>query len=573
METQQDDYGAWASAYGQLTDYDRAAVAAHIDRLATRPSFLLVPLLRADDDVLVWQSVIAAARQQLYPHWQLALPPGWPTPDPAFDFRWYRVDQPSPEPAGHRQAFFDAVRHLPEQPADFILPLPPGAILDERALYEFAVASLAAPEAEVLYADQDCVAAPAGAPHSPRFKTGFDPELMLGRDALGLPVAYQWRLSQRLAEGLAATPFVTTALHGLALCAWRASSANSFRHVPTVLCHCVHSAGSLPDWDPEAAQAIVTRHVHASEGPRAVIGPAPLAPSWCRVKRSLPAEPPLVSIIIPTRDAADLLRNCVGSILELTDYPTIEILIVDNGSTDSTALAWLSHFERDDRVRVLRRPGPFNYPALNNAAAREAAGDVLLLLNNDTVVMAPGWLREMVSHVVRPDVGAVGAKLYYADGRVQHAGVVMGCGDMVSHQLRLSQPGDPGPQGELALTRTVLAVTGACLAVRRSVFLAVGGLDETLTVAFNDIDFCLRLNDHGYRVVWTPFAELYHLESASRGAENSPEKRDRMLRELDVIRGRWSADMGSDPFHNPNIMFGWESTGFASPPRHAKSWI
>ena len=218
-----------------------------------------------------------------------------------------------------------------------------------------------------------------------------------------------------------------------------------------------------------------------------------------------------LEIIVPTRDNAELLARCADAVLHRTDYAQIELLIVDNESATSDSLVLLAELATDNRVRVLRRPGPFNYSALNNAAARDALGEVLLLLNNDTDVLSPGWLREMVAQALRPGVGAVGAKLLYADGRIQHAGVVLGNGG-IAHQLRLASRADPGPMGELALARTVLAVTGACLAIRRATFLEVGGLDEdNLAVAFNDIDLCLRLADHGYRTVWTPFAELLHL--------------------------------------------------------------
>ncbi len=220
------------------------------------------------------------------------------------------------------------------------------------------------------------------------------------------------------------------------------------------------------------------------------------------------------------------------------------------------------------------RPGPFNYSALNNAAAREARGDVLLLLNNDIDVIESGWLRELVSHAVRPDVGAVGAKLLYPNEQVQHAGIVLGPQGVATHLHRFADKSDPGYFGQLALTRTISAVTAACLAIRRSVFFKVGGFDEVnLHVAFNDVDLCLRLGARGYRVVWTPFAELYHLESVSRGKDDTAEKQEACRRELRYMRDTWGSILESaDPFHNTNLLFGWDYLEIPSVPRRERPW-
>jgi O-antigen biosynthesis protein len=280
--------------------------------------------------------------------------------------------------------------------------------------------------------------------------------------------------------------------------------------------------------------------------------------------------------MIPTRDRADLLANCVEGVLHRTDYSNLELLIIDNGSVEPATLALFHRLcQEDSRVRILNFPGPFNYSALNNAAAREARGEILLLLNNDIDVIEPDWLRELVSHAVRPDIGVVGAKLLYANEQVQHGGVVLGPNGQMIHVHRLSSRNDPGYFGQLALTRTLSAITGACAAIRREVFLEIGGFDEAnLPVAFNDIDLCLRAGDYGYRVVWTPFAELFHLESASRGPEHTdPAKRARFLREWQYMRNTWGSLLESaDPFHNPNLLFAWDYFEVPSAPRREKPW-
>jgi GT2 family glycosyltransferase len=210
---------------------------------------------------------------------------------------------------------------------------------------------------------------------------------------------------------------------------------------------------------------------------------------------------------------------------------------------------------------------------MNNLAARQAHGEILLLLNNDIDAIEAHWLQEMVSHALQPDVGAVGAKLLYANEQVQHAGIVLGPGLALSHQFRFADRLDTGPCGELVLARTVMAVTGACLALRRCVFFEVGGLDENLGVAFNDVDLCMRIGDHGYRVVWTPFAELFHLEGASRGYDTTPDKQLLAAKEFRYFCRFWGSLLEADPFQNPNIACGWDTRTLAAPSKRRRPWL
>jgi GT2 family glycosyltransferase len=284
----------------------------------------------------------------------------------------------------------------------------------------------------------------------------------------------------------------------------------------------------------------------------------------------------MVSVIILTRDRADLLAQCVDGVLHRTDYSNIELLIVDNESTEPATLSLFDHLKCvDRRVRTLRHPGPFNYSALNNAGARAANGEVFLLLNNDIDVIEAGWLREMVSHALRPDVGVVGAKLIYPNQTIQHGGVALGPGGVPAHLYSFAHRNDPGYFGQLALTRTLSAVTGACVAIRRSVFFEIDGLDEiNFPVAFNDVDLCLRIGARGYRVVWTPFAELFHLESASRGYDVvDPTKYQRFLRDLQQMQTIWGTKLQSeDPFHNPNLVLCGAQVEIPSLPRQQRPW-
>ena len=229
-----------------------------------------------------------------------------------------------------------------------------------------------------------------------------------------------------------------------------------------------------------------------------LVVPSERAPAWNRVIWPIPTPAPRATIIVPTRDQPTMLARCAEGVLKRTDYPNIELLVVDNGSENPVALDLLRRLDGSQGVRVLRFDVPFNFSVLNNLAVREASGDVLVLLNDDTEVTSGGWLRELVSQALRPDVGIVGARLLYPDGTVQHAGIIVQDG-RPHHQFRLSDAAELGPFGELALTRSVSAVTGACLALRRSVFEEVGGLDEALAVSFGDVDLCLRVSELGYR--------------------------------------------------------------------------
>ena len=264
--------------------------------------------------------------------------------------------------------------------------------------------------------------------------------------------------------------------------------------------------------------------------------------------------PPLVSIIIPTRDRAALLARCTDGVLHRTDYAPIELLIVDNESRERRAARLLTRLATDPRVRILPYPGPFNWSAMNNAAVHAARGEIVVLLNNDIEIADPAWLCEMVTLAQRPDIGIVGARLLYPDGTLQHAGMTIGPGAVAVHLCRGAARHDPGHGGMLRYTRSVAAVTGACMAMRRAVFDAVGGLETAhLAVTNNDLDLCLRVRARGWRVVCTPRAELYHLDAASRGPELGAGQFARVQRERAYLVRRWGALAEHDPYLNPNL--------------------
>lgn len=261
---------------------------------------------------------------------------------------------------------------------------------------------------------------------------------------------------------------------------------------------------------------------------------------------------PLVTVIIPTRNHVDLLRTCLEGVAS-TRYPDIEVIVVDNDSDDPQTLAYLDGLD-PARIQVLRHAGGFNYSAINNRAAREARGQLLCLLNNDIEVIDPNWLATMAVQAQRDDVGAVGARLLYPDGRIQHAGVVIGVGNAAGHAHRFVYPDEEGYFRRHALPQFTTAVTAACLVVQRERFLAVGGLDErNFPVAFNDVDLCLRLNRRGWESLYEPRATLIHHESVSRGLDQDLVGAARFAGELAALQRRWNTDTIVDPYHHPQL--------------------
>lgn len=269
---------------------------------------------------------------------------------------------------------------------------------------------------------------------------------------------------------------------------------------------------------------------------------------------AIPKPEPLVSLIIPTRNRLSILQPCVESILEKTNYKNFEILILDNQSADKDILAWFTTIQANSQVTVLNYNHPFNYSAINNFGVRHAKGSIIGLINNDVEVISANWLTEMVSHACREAIGCVGAKLYYSNGQIQHAGVILGLGHVAGHAHRFAERNAEGYFGRLQLVQNYSAVTGACLVVRREIYEQVGGLNERdLAVAYNDVDFCLRVRAAGYRNLWTPHAELYHHESVSRGDDDTPEKKARFDKEVAYMRATWAAELDHDPCYNPNL--------------------
>jgi len=263
---------------------------------------------------------------------------------------------------------------------------------------------------------------------------------------------------------------------------------------------------------------------------------------------------PLVSIIIPTKDRFDLLSRCVETLLDLTDYNNFEILILDHNSNEQKLLDYFTKINKVAQIRILKMGGEFNFSRINNLGVKEAKGEILLFLNNDIEITNSSWLSEMVSQVLRKEIGCVGAKLLYPNDTVQHGGVIIGLGGVAGHSHKHFHKNHPGYKHRLQLVQNFSAVTAACLAVRKKIFDEVGGFNENdLKVAFNDVDLCLKVVEKGYRNLWTPHAVLIHHESASRGKDTVPEKIERFKKEISYMKKRWKHRLKDDPSFNKNF--------------------
>ena len=563
-----DQYADWVRDHDTFTPADRAAILAALPRLLDPPliSLIIVPGYEPEVDL---RHTLQSLREQAYPFWEVLIP--GPEPDCAAetlpgDGRLRLLGGgPYPDRAtAANSALCEAV-------GNYTALLTEGDRLAPGALFELADMIARHPDTEVLYGDEDRI--DFGLQRTaPWLKSGWDPDLLLSQYYFGALALYRtarlealggWRSGYGLAE-----------VYDLALRATADVLPGQVRHAASILVHRpAHMARTLRDLMCHDDAIAGRRAVAEFLGPTVQVLPAPLLPSCHRIVWPVPEPAPKVSIIMPTRDLAWLLGPAAWGVLLRTVYPDFELLIVDNNSEEPATAACLADLQRDPRVRVIPYPGPFNFSAINNAAVQQAAGEIIVLLNNDIDVIGADWLREMVSHAVRADVGAVGARLLYADGKLQHGGVVLGPGLNATHYMRLAERNDPGYAGQQTVTRNYSAVTGACFAIRRDVFLQVGGLDaDNLAVAFNDVDLCLRLGDHGYRVVFTPFAEMFHLESQTRGMPDTPEKLAREMREVDHLWRTWRAVFDHDPFHNPNMTCAWMEPLHLCKPRRPRAW-
>ncbi|OYD82297.1 hypothetical protein CHT98_21315 (plasmid) [Azospirillum brasilense] len=573
------DYETWIRLYDALVPEELAAIRADVARLARRPLISVVmPVHNTPESFL--REALDSVLGQLYPDWELCIADDASTaPHVAallaeYQARDQRIKVVRRARNGHISAASNSALELAT--GEFVALMDHDDRLTPHALYMIAVELNRHPDADILYSDEDKIDA-QGRRHDPYFKSDFNLDLLHGQNMINHLGVFRRSLVGRIGgfrEG-----FEGSQDYDLTLRAVEATVPERIRHIPAILYHWrvfpESTAFSMVDLPraTAAAHRALTEHFQR-RGVQASVEVSPSTHRFTRIRYALPDPAPRVSLIVPTRDKVGLLKGCVDGLLQRTDYPDLEVIIVDNNSEEAKTFAYFDTLKDEPRVRVLRYDAPFNYSAINNFAVAQATGSVIGLINNDIEVIGPDWLTEMVGHALRPEVGAVGAKLYYADGTIQHAGVITGIGGVAGHGHKGFPRDAHGYFSRAQLTQNLSCVTAACLVTRKAVFDEVGGLDDrNLAVAFNDVDFCLRLREAGYLVVWTPFAELYHLESASRGPDTAPDKVQRFNAEADYMSRRWGDRMARDPYYNPNLTLDTEDLGLAFPPRVTKPWF
>jgi glycosyltransferase involved in cell wall biosynthesis len=566
------DYSDWVRAYDTYTRGELRVLAGKAKGLVRQPLISIVmPTYNSPPNWLV--KCIESVRKQVYANWELCIADDASTqPDvrkllQSYARRDKRIKVVFRERNGHIAEASNSALAIAK--GDWIALLDHDDELPPHALYAVACAINEHPEVRLIYSDEDKIDS-IGHRYDPYFKPEWNYDLFLGQNMISHLGVYHAGLVREVGgfrKGMEGSQDYDLALR----CIERLQPAQ-IHHIPRVLYHWRAIEGSTAmSMDEKSYAAVAARKALREHLERTGAANAGVEVSrhGYRIRRpvGLGAAAPKVSLIIPTRDRVELLRMCVESILADTVYPSYEIVVVDNQSSAPEALAYLDELAARAGVRVLRYDAAFNYSAINNHAVAHCDGEIIGLVNNDIQVIHSEWLEEMVSHAIRPDVGAVGAMLYYPNDTIQHAGVLLGVHGVAAHAYSTAPRGCGGQISRAGLVQELAAVTAACLLVRRDVYMAVGGLDEKLQVAFNDVDFCLRVRNAGFRNLWTPFAELYHHESASRGSEDTPEKKARFEREVRFMTERWGDALQSDPAYNPNLTLSGDPFELAFPPR------
>jgi GT2 family glycosyltransferase len=563
------DYPAWIALHDRIDDETRRAIMADIARMPHPPLIsVLMPVFNPRPDQL--RQAIDSVRDQFYPWWELCIGDDASTDQAVIDIlrdaagRDHRIKLVRRAQNGHISAASNSALRLAT--GVFVALLDHDDVLPPHALHEVALRVVAQTDADIIYADEDHIDDHGRRSH-PYFKPDWNPDLMLGQNLISHLGVYRRSLVERI--GGFRTGFEGSQDYDLALRMVAETSPDRIVHIPKVLYH----------WRQGAAESTFSEAAHdrcVENGRRAIrefvtrtqpdarVEPAPFITAWTRVVYPVPDPAPLVSVIVSGGLSAETLLDCIGFLRDRTDYPALEILIAAEAAGIRDELARDPRV-RDPRIRDQRvRDQPVRLVAGPNQAAEAAQGSLLLLLDAELCPNDRFWLREMVSHAIRPGVGAVGAKLLCPEGTVRHAGIAVG-GRAVTFTPFLGRHRvQTGYFGHLQLTRDVAAVSGKCLMVRRQAFLDVGGLDEILSVAaFGDVDLCLKLAESGYRTVWTPYAELTIRDETPRQRSQAAQ----FTRAVACMRQRWGHKLEADRFWSPNLASDPNDLGLAFPPR------
>jgi O-antigen biosynthesis protein len=540
------DYAEWLRRYDNPTAVEIASLSEKARALASSseaPKFSL--LMAVEQPNLVWlKEAVASVHAQIYPKWELCVAMSTHTDATT------RTFLESVAKSDQRVRIVDATSATENLltkayelvSGDWIGVINAINIIAVKAINMPAIAIYTDKNLKILYTDSDKLISPDFQRALPDFKPDWNLDLFLSGGSSQNYTQDLCFFKADLVRNLGGFKAGLKTGFDLTLRALERVKPPQIHHIPQVLVHVRTGAVDVK----VDAERVKAKHI----------------------QYPLPVQPPLVSLIIPTKNNVKLLRQCIDSILRKTSYTNFEMLVVDNGSDQPETLDYLNTLRSNPRIRVIRDNDVFNFSAQNNYAVTFAKGEILGLINDDIEVTSADWLTEMVSHALRLGVGAVGARLWYPDRTLQHAGMVL-VGGVARHVHKHLPEGEVGFNGRAVSVQNFTAVTGACLVVKKALFEQVGGLnDQELAVGFNDVDFCLKLVEAGYRNVWTPYAELIHHESATRGQDNSPDKQRRAEKELRYMRKRWGDKLHVDPAYNPNLSDGHDDMSLAWPPRN-----
>jgi len=564
-------YDDWIENCDSAGSGDRQAVADIIEAFRIKPIISLVMPVYNTPIAFLMQAIDSVLSQS-YANLELCIADD-ASPDPfvrkvleAYEAKDARVKVIYRPDNGHISEATNSALSLAT--GDYVAFIDHDDLIANNALFWIVAAINENSCADLIYSDEDKIDQ-YNRRYDPHFKSDFNYELFLAYNMISHLGVYRRSLIEKI--GGVRKGFEGAQDYDLALRVIECIDLENIVHVPRVLYHWRAIEGSTAlllsekNYAVEAGAKAIAEHL-ARRQCAARVMPATEFPSNHRIRYDLIDPAATVSIIIPTRDRADLLRMCISSIVEKSTYQNYQIIVVDNGSIER---ATFDFFESliDLRVKIIRDELPFNYSRVNNFAFGHVTGQFVCLMNNDIEIITPDWMEEMMAFAQQSSVGCVGARLWYPDDTLQHGGVIIGLGGVAGHSHKHLAKGQLGYMGRAVLHQAMSAVTAACLMIKASTYRQIGGLDEGLAVAFNDVDFCLRVRDAGYRNVWTPYAEMYHHESASRGLEVTPEKRARFNHEIDYMKRRWGRKLLEDPFYNPNLTTDREDFTYATKPR------
>ena len=515
-----------------------------------------MPLYKTPVEYL--EQMVQSVKQQTYPNWELVLSDGSGKDSPLKEvLARMAAEEPRIRVVENEKALQISANTnaaMEQATGDFFVFMDHDDMLTEHALFECAAVINETPKADVIYSDEDKMSMDGHKFFQPHFKPDFNLDLLCTVNY----ICHLFVAKRELVEKVGMLRSEFDGAQDYDFIFRCTEEAKKICHIPKILyhwrCH-EDSTAENPEskqYAFEAGKRAIEAH-YQRKGIRANVENGEFLGLY-RTKYILD-EKPLISIIIPNKDHIDDLDRCVQSVLKKSSYPNLEFVIVENNSTEEKTFAYYEKLQKEcSNVHVCYYKGDFNYSKINNFGVRHANGTYLLLLNNDTEMINDDCIEEMLGYCSRSDVGIVGARLYYEDNTIQHAGVVIGFGGIAGHCFVQQPRGNTGYCHRIICAQDYSAVTAACMMVKRSVFEEVGGLTEELAVAFNDIDFCMKVRQKGYLVVYNPYAELYHYESKSRGLEDTPEKLERFHREIRTFETRWPEIMkNGDPYYNPNL--------------------